>query len=281
MLKFENADVSAKRQAEIEAAEKKRARVDELGKKSEAGEDLVYDLAKKEDEVRDVLKGKGIKDDRRSAKKESVMDALADYYSDETLEKLEVLRNLKEAEKESLTDHLTGLRNKKALNEEVPKILQMAEREGKNCAILMIDMDHFKNVNDEYGHEAGDITLKALADILQQNVRKYDFVYRYGGEEFAILLFDADKDGSMKRAEQLRQKIKSANIKISYIKDGKEEQKILNKTVSIGFCSTDQIGGEYAAKKMIGKADQALYRSKENGRNRVTSCSEIDDSGVN
>lgn len=280
-LEFEDINkVSPERKAVIEDAEKKRKRVDELGKKSESGEDLVYDLAKEEDDYRESLKEKGIIADKKITrlikekilKKKSITEKgindIADNFSDKTLEKMEVLQDLREAEKTSLIDPMTGEKNRRALQMELPKDLGRAERENLPCSILMIDIDNFKKINDTYGHPDGDAVIINLASIIKNTIRKTDNVYRYGGEEFTVLLFDASSAEGIKLAEKIRQNVEKVTIKT--------ENAEFKFAISIGCCGTDQLG-DYDADELIKKADEALYKSKKDGKNRVTSCAEIMD----
>ena len=123
----------------------------------------------------------------------------------------------------------------------------------------MLDVDHFKQFNDTHGHAAGDRALQAVADVIAVNVRDGDVVYRYGGEEFSILLPNATPDEAAQVAERVRQAVENAPI------DGEETQPGGTLTVSVGVSSLPAPGPAVMAQR----ADQALYEAKQAGRNRV------------
>lgn len=243
----------------------KRGRVDKLKKRDNHYEDSVYDLAKAEDEFRKDLAAEGIGG--------KTADKLADKFSDETLGKIE-------ANKERWMDLLTGLRNRNAYEEEIPQLLSMEKRKNQNCSFLMIDLDHFKNVNDSFGHLFGDKVLKKIADLIKDQVRASDIVYRFGGEEFVVFLSDTASTDAQELAERIRAAVKNYSLDII---NEKEENIRLNKTLSIGVVGTDQLKdwdkyGEKNAKEflnnMIKFADIAVYAAKAGGRNQVVPYSE-------
>ncbi len=160
----------------------------------------------------------------------------------------------------SLRDALTGLYNRRFLEEYLATHIPQIQRNKKSIAILMIDMDHFKMVNDTYGHDVGDTILKRLSATLQENVRESDIVFRYGGEEFVIVLNDISGiDDAIMIAEKIREKTKAMRLKAG--------SEILQKTISIGVAifpdDADQIW------KCIKFADTALYQAKNSGRDKV------------
>jgi diguanylate cyclase (GGDEF)-like protein len=160
----------------------------------------------------------------------------------------------------AIRDTLTGLYNRRFLEGNINPILAGIQRRESSMAILMADMDYFKRVNDEYGHECGDSILKALSQILQNQVRASDLVIRYGGEEFLILLVDCHPKGLADQiAEKIRSKVEDHQFRI--------EGGNLNKTLSIGI---SEFPGDTAAFwEAVKFADVALYRAKESGRNKV------------
>lgn len=243
----------------------KRRRADKLGERDSLYEDSIYDLAKVEDKFRKDLAAEGVGG--------KATDKLADKFSDETLGKME-------ASRERWIDVLTGLRNKNAYKEEIPQLLSMEKREKKDCSFLMIDFDHFKDVNDSFGHLAGDEVLKKMADIIKGQVRASDIVYRFGGEEFIVFLPDTHSLMAQELAERIRVTVKNSILEVI---NKKREKVRLNKTVSIGVVGIDQLGGweEYGKsgagdflEKIIKAADTAVYVSKTEGRDRVTLYSE-------
>ncbi len=158
------------------------------------------------------------------------------------------------------TDGLTGLYNHRMFQERLSEEILRAERYKRTVFLLMIDIDHFKNINDTYGHQAGDMVLKNVARIIKKNVRKVDFPARYGGEEFALILPETDYDSAYNVGERIRTAIQDNEFSIS-------EEKTISITVSIGISCYpyDTTNKE----ELIKMADTALYYAKEHGRNRV------------
>jgi diguanylate cyclase (GGDEF)-like protein len=178
----------------------------------------------------------------------------------------EALTRLKETDNElkkkntlleqlSVTDHLTGLYNRVKLDETLEQEINRAERYQETFGVIMLDIDLFKQVNDEFGHQAGDKVLIELANILKDFSREVDVVGRWGGEEFLVILPNTNKNGLIKLAEKLRQAID--NYEFSIIK---------SKTASFGITVFHK--GDLG-QTIISRSDEALYLAKENGRNRV------------
>lgn len=162
----------------------------------------------------------------------------------------------------TITDGLTGLYNKRYILNRLVSDITHAARYKEPISFMMVDIDHFKHINDTYGHLAGDILLKNVAETLKNTVRDVDIVARYGGEEFLIVVPNEDLLGTKMLAERLRQKIEST----SFVIDNNE----LSITISIGVKSaniTSDSGTEVT--KLIGEADLALLKAKSKGRNRV------------
>jgi diguanylate cyclase (GGDEF)-like protein len=158
------------------------------------------------------------------------------------------------------TDFLTGLPNRREFMARLDDELARLQRQMDECAaVLMLDIDHFKRVNDEHGHAAGDAVLRHLAALMRVGQRKIDKLGRVGGEEFAILLPGANGDAALAYAERLRQSVASAPIEV----DGKT----LTITVSIGIASLN--ASDPSSDAALIRADKALYGAKEAGRNRV------------
>jgi diguanylate cyclase (GGDEF)-like protein len=163
------------------------------------------------------------------------------------------------------TDPKTGLLNAAAWQREADAEVKRAQRGGAPLSLLLVDVDHFKQVNDCHGHLIGDDVLRALAAELGEQVRESDVVGRFGGEEFTILLPRTDSDGACRIAERLRS---SAGL-LSVAADPKTDARI-SVTVSIGVAVLDQHGGDLF--ELLAAADLALYRAKDDGRNQVRLC---------
>lgn len=170
------------------------------------------------------------------------------------------------AEKEAITDHLTGLFNYRYFRHHLSLEFARAQRHQSQFACLMIDIDHFKEYNDRFGHQAGDRLLKKLSRIIKANTRSTDIVARYGGEEFVIICPELDRELSLLLAEKLRNIIEKSSFTIE---DDFTTQGI---TISIGVAVYPLKDG--SAEKLIRAADLALYRAKKNGRNQVQAYGE-------
>ena len=158
-------------------------------------------------------------------------------------------------EENALTDELTKLPNRRALAQRFLQEMQRSRRHHNAIALLMIDLDHFKHVNDTYGHLQGDAVLAELAQILLTSARESDVCARYGGEEFAIILHETDEAGARILAERIR-----ARVAASTFPGG------LKQTISIGVAATNEAN---LFTQLIDRADQALYVAKQGGRNQV------------
>lgn len=185
---------------------------------------------------------------------------LEDRVEARTAELSEAYRRMEEL---ALRDGLTRLLNRRALQERALAGLSLARRKGAPFAVAMVDIDHFKAVNDTHGHAAGDQVLAHLAERLTAGVRASDDVGRWGGEEFLILLPDSDRDAALVAAERLRASVESAPIRI-------EGNVQLGVTVSLGVAVIDEPAASVLVLEgLIRLADDALYRAKAAGRNRV------------
>jgi diguanylate cyclase (GGDEF)-like protein len=159
--------------------------------------------------------------------------------------------------KKAQIDALTGLWNRRYFDERLSSELSLARRAGRSLGVMLLDIDHFKKINDTLGHPAGDEVLRRVAMYLAEAVRAEDVVCRYGGEEFAILCPNLGGGGDV-LAERLRMGIEQLGIKLN--------GKMLPFTISIGLAECEN----GADPDMVRHADEALYYSKQNGRNRVT-----------
>ena len=175
-------------------------------------------------------------------------------------ERMTALRKQLDAAKhDAATDALTQLFNRGAFDTHVAATTQLARFTGEPASLLMVDIDHFKAINDAYGHQTGDNVLTAVADtIVRVASRRSDFVARYGGEEFAVVLADTPDQGARKVAERIVEAARKLKIQVG--------ESPLCVTISLGLAELRQ--GESAA-DWIARADTALYRAKEEGRNRM------------
>jgi diguanylate cyclase (GGDEF)-like protein/PAS domain S-box-containing protein len=161
---------------------------------------------------------------------------------------------------QSVRDALTGLYNRRYLEEVMERELRRAARAAQSLGLLMIDLDHFKNFNDTYGHEAGDAVLRETAASLAKGIRAEDFVCRFGGEEFVVILPTADLEVSRARGERLRSKLRELTI----LYQGKSMGMI---TISVGVAVFPEHG--LSPKELMAAADAALYEAKRRGRDQV------------
>jgi len=158
----------------------------------------------------------------------------------------------------SRTDTLTGLRNRRHVEEYLAKLTSLARRNLEPIAVLVIDIDHFKSVNDDHGHEAGDAVLREVAGRMQDSVRLEDMIGRWGGEEFLVVLPNTSDQGAAELAERLRQVVADTPCRLA---DGDTVQV----TISVG-CAASLIDD---AGRLVRSADAAMYEAKQTGRNRV------------
>ena len=164
----------------------------------------------------------------------------------------------------AITDGLTGLFRRRYLQEKLEEEIDRCNKMSLKFVFLMLDLDHFKNYNDRYGHLVGDGLLSSVAGILKDNLRQVDIVARYGGEEFAIILPNTDREEAKFISSRLRQSIEQAHIE-AYGEN-------LQITISIGASIFPSDAKE--SQELIDKADQAMYRAKQSGRNQVRFCHE-------
>ena len=178
-------------------------------------------------------------------------------------QELEALITQLKSEKDKLeelayTDPLTGLSNRRFFLEEMKRVLETAKRYKEPLSILMLDVDNFKRINDEYGHDVGDMILKQLAEVIRRSIRSSDIAARFGGEEFIVALPKTDEKGALMVAERIRQEFKKSKVKV----DGKD----VGTTVSIGVATLDE---GYDLDRLIKEADEALYEAKRTGKDKV------------
>jgi diguanylate cyclase (GGDEF)-like protein len=166
---------------------------------------------------------------------------------------------LTEAERRAQTDALTGVLNRRSIVERLDAACSRAQARGLPIALLFIDLDHFKEINDTYGHAAGDACLGAIIGPIQAELRQSDVIGRYGGEEFVVILSSADAASAHPIAERILRRVAGLQV------EGFGPP--IRLTCSIGVASSDTLGvwGEH----LIARADAAVYAAKRSGRNRV------------
>ncbi|MGA2553983.1 MAG: GGDEF domain-containing protein [Smithella sp.] len=163
--------------------------------------------------------------------------------------------NARILEKFATTDNLTGALNRTKFNVIIEREIEMVKRYDQLLSMIIFDIDHFKKINDRYGHAVGDSVLRTIADIVRENTRKTDYFIRWGGEEFMILSSETNLDKERKLAEKIRQVI-----------ENKEFENAGRITVSLGVTECKNID---TVNNFIKRADDALYKAKKIGRNRV------------
>lgn len=167
-------------------------------------------------------------------------------------------------ERQALTDPLTGLGNRRYLENQAAMEIARAERNGAPLALIAIDLDHFKRINDAHGHDVGDLVLQSFANTAQQQLRAGDVLCRMGGEEFVVLLPDTSRDQALLIAQRLREAIAATPVEVGHLAP---ESGTLAYSASLGVTLVS--AGEKTLRPAIKRADQGLYAAKEAGRNRV------------
>lgn len=173
------------------------------------------------------------------------------------LEEISLLQT--QLKEQALRDSLTGLFNRYRLTEVLNREIERCKRSGQALTLVLIDIDHFKSINDRWGHQIGDEVLRQLSDRLVSNTRAGDWCFRYGGEEFLLILPEADVNSAWQKTNKLRQNLASAPLLC-----GDHQVEV---SISAGLSSYPNDGADQDA--LIGSADRALYQAKRDGRNRV------------
>jgi diguanylate cyclase (GGDEF)-like protein len=185
---------------------------------------------------------------------------LLQKYLDESAPVLNSLRLLKLSNEQSLKDPLTECNNRRFLDEYIRQYEPLAIRKDREIGFLMADLDHFKLVNDEFGHQAGDVVLKQMVSLMREQIRAGDLLIRYGGEEFLIILLEAASASLETVAEKIRMTVDQHSFTLP-------SGIIIHKTISIGLADFPRVADSmYTAIKF---ADIALYEAKRTGRNKV------------
>jgi len=167
-------------------------------------------------------------------------------------------KKVKKLSQEVKTDFLTNIANKKAVMEELNRQESSYKRYGTNYSLVFFDIDHFKNINDTYGHDAGDVVLKSLGLLFRRYARDVDLIGRFGGEEFVAILPNTNKEGAYKFAEKLRNIVQKAKFMYKNTR--------IPVTVSAGVASREEVNSK---EELLKKADERLYLAKRSGRNKV------------
>ncbi len=176
----------------------------------------------------------------------------------------ELQRDLENVRREALTDGLTGLSNRKAFDSEIKRIAAYAKKENAVFSLLMVDIDHFKSFNDNFGHQIGDQVLRLVARTLTDGVKGRDVAARYGGEEFAIILPDTPLKAGVIVGDALRKAVATKDVI-----NRSSGEKLSRITMSVGVA---EYCGEEDVQDLIERADAALYTAKHNGRNQVAAA---------
>ncbi|HVI97342.1 MAG TPA: sensor domain-containing diguanylate cyclase, partial [Anaeromyxobacter sp.] len=178
---------------------------------------------------------------------------------------LQRARLFEATERLAITDGLTGLVNHRTFQQRLDEHLAAAQRYGKKLSLLLTDVDHFKSVNDTWGHPVGDLVLKGVARVLQTEARVTDVAARYGGEEFALVMPETDQAGALRTAERIREKVRQARFRA--------EQGELSVTISIGV-ATFPVDGRQKS-ELVELADGGLYHAKRHGRNQSVALGQV------
>ena len=174
---------------------------------------------------------------------------------------IEKARLYAQVQEQARTDALTGLNNRGEFQRQLKEEVERSHRYNRSFSLLMLDIDHFKTVNDSYGHQAGDEVLRVLAARLREQTRPVDHAARYGGEEFVVILPETTNEGALALAERLRTAVAGTAVPVT-------EARTISVTISIGVATFPADAGSETA--LIAAADAALYAAKEGGRNRIS-----------
>jgi diguanylate cyclase (GGDEF)-like protein len=188
---------------------------------------------------------------------------LAQTYVNSAHSVLTSLNLLAEAEKQSMTDGLTGLFNRRSMDHLMQREVALCERHNQALSLVMIDLDHFKEINDTHGHAAGDHMLKAFADCVRITLRKTDLAFRYGGDEFVIAL----PQTPLFQAQQVVQKLRQAFLSVDFSDAIAHLER--NPTLSIGVAERSKAANILSLTSLLAAADQALYSAKNSNRNCI------------
>ncbi|MFJ5769215.1 GGDEF domain-containing protein [Psychrobacillus sp. NPDC093180] len=222
---------------------------------------MLFQIKKRYEYEQSLLAVKKETEARNRVKREQIaeLDLLRRELEFKQKELLEVNAQL---EKLAATDGLTGLKNRRSLQEDLASNIALFTKKSQSLSLLLLDIDHFKKINDNYGHLTGDKVLQGLGIILKEELREGDVAARYGGEEFALILPDADQTIAQKIAERIRLRVEGACW--------------INQPVTISIGIAILITGDTVS-SLQSRADRALYSSKNRGRNQVTHANHYND----
>lgn len=164
-----------------------------------------------------------------------------------------------QALKSALIDPLTGVKNRSTMDQALHREIELAHRMENELSVILLDIDHFKQINDNFGHLFGDQVLRATARCAEQTIRESDMLFRYGGEEFLIVLSGTEKEGASLLAERIRKNVEALHL---------HADKPVPLTISLGVASLES---EDSARSLFSRVDAALYQAKQTGRNQVVS----------
>jgi diguanylate cyclase (GGDEF)-like protein len=181
---------------------------------------------------------------------------------DEIVLKKQLEESLHKTESLAMTDVLTGLLNRRAIMEHAEVEWSRAQREKRPLSLIILDLDFLKQINDTYGHLAGDRALDTIADLLRSSMRRYDWAGRWAGDEFLLVLPGTGQTAAVEVAERLRVRVKKTKVALP----GKRE---IDLQISLGVAGQNLVGTEDRLETLLGRADQALYLAKQEGRDRV------------
>jgi len=184
--------------------------------------------------------------------------ALSEQVINMEKETVELKCRLEENKKKLIMDTLTGIHNRMAYNDQIKMLMARWQRYGELFSYAIIDIDHFKNVNDTYGHNTGDKVLKLIATIMKKNIRETDTLFRIGGEEFVLILPNTDREKAAPIIEKIRKSVSNSGFRF------KEEKVIIN--ISAGLT---QVNDSDTVESLYERADEGLYKAKETGRNKL------------
>ncbi len=220
-------------------------------------QDIKQSLSNRLDNLTEQLTVQREEDQHQSDETEKQFSQMANRLQDLEMESQELRTRLRVTYNQALRDPLTSLPNRLAYNERMAQEYARWQRFGNPLTMLVWDIDYFKTINDRFGHLAGDKALKAVASVLEEGLRKTDFIARFGGEEFVSLLVGTEADAALFVANRIREKVAQSGFN--------SKGKPISVTISCGICQFEE---PETPETVFSRADKALYQAKEQGRNR-------------